>query len=170
MSNNNREQLTAELTAKLLDAALGQYRSVEPRAGLEERILANLQTERQAARWFWWQWGPILASAAVIMILFATLSLTNQAVRPALESTRVAAVVTTNGPTPSREVQPLAQVSQSGAEAAVAVVRRMSRKLRVMEASAPHLIAQQTRPLASGDLRIEDVKIPAVSLAEITIR
>lgn len=167
MSNNNREQLTADL----LDAALARYCSVQPRAGLEERILANLQTERQATGWFWWQWGPVLASAAVIVALFATLSLTKRAVKPASGNARVAVVATPKAPTLSPpEAQPTEQVSQGKAEEAVAVVRRMSRKLREIEASAPRLIAQQTRPLASGDLRIEEVKIPAVSLAEINIR
>lgn len=57
-----------------LDAALAKYSSVEPRAGLEERILANLsaqQASRTAGR-AWWQWS--LASAfAVAMITIAGL-------------------------------------------------------------------------------------------------
>lgn len=166
MNNNKREQFTADL----LDAALMRYRNVEPRTGLEERILANLQTERQSVRWFWWQWRPVLASTAVIVILFAALSLTKRAVRPVAENVRMAAVVTTNEQTLPREIQSSVQGNQSKAEEAVAAVRRITRKLRVTEASAPRLLAQQTRALASGDLRIEEVKIQAVSLAEINIR
>jgi hypothetical protein len=167
MSNNTREQFAAEL----LGAALEQYRNVEPRTGLEERILANLQSEQQSVRWFWWQWRPVLVSAAVIVILFAGLSLTKRAVRPASENVRLAVVATPNEQTPSpQEAPPPDQINPSKAEVAVAAIGRITRKWRVTEASAPRLIAQQTRPLASSDLRIEEVKIPAVSLAEINIR
>ena len=48
-----------------LDSALQQYRSAEPRAGLEGRILANMAAEKQpfALRL---RWGFAVATAAVI--------------------------------------------------------------------------------------------------------
>jgi hypothetical protein len=52
-----------------LDAALARYTAVEPRTGLEQRILANLESaqERAAAR-VWWRWPALAAVAAVIVI------------------------------------------------------------------------------------------------------
>ncbi len=52
-----------------LDAALARYTAVEPRTGLEQRILANLESakERAAAR-VWWRWPALTAVAAVIVI------------------------------------------------------------------------------------------------------
>jgi len=52
---------------RILDAALAKYSAVEPRMGLEERVLANLRTQpaRTTAR-AWWQWS--LASAALVVI------------------------------------------------------------------------------------------------------
>jgi hypothetical protein len=48
-----------------LDAALAAYAAVKPRAGLEQRVLANLRAKRQRhARRAWRQW-PVLATLAV---------------------------------------------------------------------------------------------------------
>ncbi len=52
-----------------LDGALAQYAAVEPRPGLEERVLANLLAERKQA-WArsWWQWGAAAAVAAMLLV------------------------------------------------------------------------------------------------------
>jgi hypothetical protein len=53
---------------RLLDSALAKYSTVEPRSGLEERVLANLQAERKndpsRVRW---QWGLAAVLAAVVV-------------------------------------------------------------------------------------------------------
>ncbi|MGA9507562.1 MAG: hypothetical protein WBV55_02835 [Candidatus Sulfotelmatobacter sp.] len=52
-----------------LNAALAQDAAVEPRPGLEERILANLSAERkQASAQSWWQWGAVAAVAAMLLV------------------------------------------------------------------------------------------------------
>ena len=52
-----------------LDAALAKYAAVEPRAGLEDRILANLRTERlRVPDRAWWRWGVAGALAAVVVL------------------------------------------------------------------------------------------------------
>ena len=59
---------------RALDAALAKYSAVEPRVGLDDRILANLHAEQTSppAGRAWWQWS--LASAfAVAMIMIAGL-------------------------------------------------------------------------------------------------
>ena len=58
----------------LLDSALKEYSIVEPRSGLEERVLANLQaaTKTYPSR-VRWQWGlaAVAAAAVVIAISFS---------------------------------------------------------------------------------------------------
>jgi len=57
---------------RMLDGALTKYAAVEPRAGLEERILAHLRAEPlRTRRREWLQWGlaGALAAIAVIAVL-----------------------------------------------------------------------------------------------------
>ena len=52
-----------------LDAALGQYGKVEPRTGLESRVLANLQSDRTriaTRRRWWWAAGTVPVAAAIV--------------------------------------------------------------------------------------------------------
>jgi hypothetical protein len=60
---------------QILDAALSKYTAVAPRAGLEERVLANLQAEREkvqrSAAWHW----SVAVGFAVVIIVAATLAL-----------------------------------------------------------------------------------------------
>jgi len=57
---------------RALDAALTRYAAVEPRAGLEERVLAHLSGERAKlpAR-TWWKWSVAIAIAAVFVLAIA---------------------------------------------------------------------------------------------------
>ena len=51
-----------------LDAALAKYSAVEPRAGLEERVLANLRAERaRVPNHSWWRWSVAGALTAVVL-------------------------------------------------------------------------------------------------------
>lgn len=60
--------------ARELDAALSKYAAVEPRAGLEDRILANLRAQGQQAQFRAW-WRLELAGAlAVIAIVGMSLA------------------------------------------------------------------------------------------------
>jgi len=53
-----------------LDAALRRYASVEPRPGLEDRVLASLRSQHvRAAEHAWWRWGLAAALAAVVVVL-----------------------------------------------------------------------------------------------------
>ena len=52
-----------------LESALSQYGKAEPRAGLESRVLANLQAERNriaSRRRWWWAAGSAAALAAIV--------------------------------------------------------------------------------------------------------
>jgi hypothetical protein len=56
-----------------LDAALAQFSAAEPRAGLEDRVLANLRIERgRAPEPSWWRW-PALAAVAAVLLVTASL-------------------------------------------------------------------------------------------------
>lgn len=52
----------------LLDASLKRYSSVEPRAGLEERVLAHLHANPQRAPWLGWSWAARGAVAGVVFL------------------------------------------------------------------------------------------------------
>lgn len=56
----------------VLDAALGRYTAVEPRAGLEQRVLANLRAERiRVAEHAWWRWRWAGALATIVAVAVA---------------------------------------------------------------------------------------------------
>jgi hypothetical protein len=55
-----------------LDVALARYAAVEPRTGLEERMLANMRAERaQVPDHAWWRWGLAVALAATVIVALA---------------------------------------------------------------------------------------------------
>jgi hypothetical protein len=57
---------------RALDAALAKYAAIEPRAGLEDRVLANLRAERsRIPERGWWRWGIAGALAAVVVVALA---------------------------------------------------------------------------------------------------
>jgi hypothetical protein len=57
---------------RTLDGVLAKYAAVEPRAGLEGRILANLRAERgDVPERSWWSWGLAAAVAAVFVVAIA---------------------------------------------------------------------------------------------------
>jgi hypothetical protein len=66
-----------------LDAALAKYAAVEPRAGLEDRILANLQAERaRVPERAWWRWSVAGALAAVVVVALALAWRSGKPTRP----------------------------------------------------------------------------------------
>jgi hypothetical protein len=54
-----------------LETALAQYASVEPRSGLEQRVLAKLRGERGAARGGWSRWWLAAAGAFAVAVAMA---------------------------------------------------------------------------------------------------
>ncbi len=56
-----------------LDGALSQYGKAEPRTGLESRVLANLEAERDrmaSRRRWWWAVGAVAAAAAIVAVVW----------------------------------------------------------------------------------------------------
>jgi hypothetical protein len=57
-----------------LDAALAKFAAVEPRTALEERVLANLRAgQKRAAEHSWGRWPVLGATAAVVIVVAASL-------------------------------------------------------------------------------------------------
>lgn len=74
MKHNNETRKTSDDLDRILDAELAKYASIEPRAGLEERILANLRTaDRSSGTHLWWNWR-IAAVLAVVLVIAASLA------------------------------------------------------------------------------------------------
>jgi hypothetical protein len=64
-----RQNMNNAALDRELGAALAKFTTAEPRAGLEERILANLRIEqKRAAERAWWRWPAVVALAAAIVI------------------------------------------------------------------------------------------------------
>lgn len=82
----NNKQPEDELDRRL-DGALASYANVDPRPGLEERILANLRSEQPVAH-AWWHWGLAAAVAAILVVL--ALSLRSGRLHPAVANHPVA--------------------------------------------------------------------------------
>jgi hypothetical protein len=64
MSNRKQDELDGAL-----DAALAKYTAVEPRGGIEDRVLANLRAElERVPDRAWWRWGLAAAPAAALVV------------------------------------------------------------------------------------------------------
>ena len=73
-NQSHKRRAERELLDHELDAALAKYAAVEPRAGLEERVLANLRAERgRTPKRTRWSWSVASAAAAVVVIVMMAL-------------------------------------------------------------------------------------------------
>jgi len=105
---SNRDRLD-----HILDASLAHYnRAAEPRAGLEDRILANLRSQPVAepSRWFRWQWltSGAIAVAAVVLIAVMLMPKAQRQQPPPLTATKtdVPRAVETNPMSPATQTMP----------------------------------------------------------------
>ncbi|MBZ5629891.1 MAG: hypothetical protein LAO06_13610 [Acidobacteriia bacterium] len=64
MNREDRERMVD----RLLNEALAPQ-DVEPRAGLEGRILANLRAQPEPRHWWRWLWVPAAVAAAVLLVI-----------------------------------------------------------------------------------------------------
>lgn len=78
MADKDHKQVNAgwpkanDALGRELDAALTKYTNVEPRAGLEERVLANLRAERASVQSrTGWRWTLAGAVTAVVLLAVA---------------------------------------------------------------------------------------------------
>ncbi len=71
MESEKRQRLINEL----LDNALKQYGKAEPRAGLEDCVLAAIQAEGRQVTPRQWMWWPALVACAVLLLSLTTVFL-----------------------------------------------------------------------------------------------
>lgn len=76
----------------VLDAALSKYAAVEPRVGLEDRVLAHLHSEpSQSSRRIWLRW-ELAGAVAAIVILAVLASRSNRVTHPVIANHPPAAI------------------------------------------------------------------------------
>jgi hypothetical protein len=126
----NQANLNNDALDHQLDAALAKFVRVEPRAGLEERILANLRVEqeRPAERW-WWRWPAVAALAAMIML---TLSLALRSWKPTQN------IAAQYPPVPAQSNKPAgAQIANHGESGSIRPHGLSARRLKPRAFSGP---------------------------------
>ncbi|HME35405.1 MAG TPA: hypothetical protein VKF84_09210 [Candidatus Sulfotelmatobacter sp.] len=136
---------------RTLDAALAKYAAVEPRAGLEDRILANLQAERtRLPNRAWWRWG--YAVAMVVALIVAIL---------AWKTARPSHAVIVERPAVGnrQEQKPSPRLAKAGAESRPIPVRvgrtRVPPPNSAIAAASPKLdVFPSPRPLSEEELAL----------------
>jgi hypothetical protein len=103
MEPNSRERFDEEW----LDAALKQYGQAEPRAGLENRVLASLRIERERAASPGWQWWPAVGALTAIAMITVGMFLVrlNRRKTQAPVAREIVASVEVKGPEPGQTKQ-----------------------------------------------------------------
>ncbi|MGE0128328.1 MAG: hypothetical protein AB7U82_09635 [Blastocatellales bacterium] len=162
MREDNRDRFVEEL----LDAALASHHSAEPRAGLEERVLANLRQQPRMARAVLWNSAPVMIAVVAMFSLFAVDHLVNHqaASDPAVAVSNVSRVVEPN-PAARLTKEPVVNLSAKRVKAAT---KPAPSSLRHDDLAA-NLDSPRADEQASDGLRIEEVRIADVRLDDIVI-
>ena len=129
-----------------LDSAFRQYGNAEPRPGLEQRVLANVnrQQEQIAPRWWW----ALAASGAVAAILLLWLAIAPQ--HPKHQSN-----VAQNLPQPALRELPPRRPSAGEIKRVPKPVKPIAVTARTQVAAAPHLSQfPSPRPLSAQEFEI----------------
>lgn len=143
----------------LLDASVAQYRSVESRPGLENRVLAQLRAAPAASRWWGrsWRLGAGLAAVGVVLAVVS--------VRYRLQPHAPASAVDSPKPASTAEASRTPVTAQAGQ---IAALRHESRR-----AEQDRQVARSSRPsnsaafsfAASQNRRVSEKRNSAVPLA-----
>lgn len=180
MEDNSKDQFVDEL----LEASLRRYRSEEPRAGLEGRILAQVLSSEHATRRRTWAWAIGVATAVILLVVVSFVFRRQPASIPSpepLTATKPASPLVAP-PAVSVPLKPRGHTVRSSA----ATVRRATtqpsrpaqfptpaplseeeRLLLVYAAQSPNA---ETENLTTNDLGIEPLEIPDIMIAKIEIK
>jgi hypothetical protein len=167
MRKDNQDRFVEEL----LDAALANYRGEEPRAGLEERTLANLREKSRAAKSLSRKWASMMVAAFILLMFSAMGYLTSTSVVSDSES-----VVVSSGDEPRDDGSNSAALLAKAEviEGPGHVVKRMktygaAKWEKRHQELALDLSARRASERAENDLRVEEVRIAEVKLDDIVI-
>jgi hypothetical protein len=175
MREDNRKRPHDKTAEELLDAALSNYRDVEPRDGLEDRVLANLRQQPRAARTVSWNRASALITVSAAMALFAVDHLIYH---PTASVPSGAAVSVDSQPRGGADSNLTARHVKAGEIEVVADVVKQARAFSASKQtpsssrrrdSALNLNSRQGEDRAGGSLRIEEVRITEVRLDDIVI-
>jgi hypothetical protein len=135
--DKNRQNPICDALDRELDAALAKLAAVEPRAGLEQRVLANLRAEQYHTSTLSWSRWPAIAALLTILVLI--LSLTWRSGKPG----RIAAQHT---------VAPMQNNDHPGTQAANNAPSRpiRSRDARSARWLKPHAVIHPATTIASA--------------------
>ncbi len=130
----------------VLDAALAKYAAVEPRSGLEDRVLAHLQAERSRvparARW---RWGLARALAAIVIV----------ALTLAWRAGRGAHLPMANHPTPTEQTRRAANPPAAAAASKPLVGNIPTRASHSGGAIAVRRVAPRAQAVAQADPKLD---------------
>jgi hypothetical protein len=160
MREDNRDQLDEKFVAELLDASLDNYHGAEPIAGLEERVLANLRRQSQAARPVSWKWTSAMIAAVAVLIIFAVdhLIFHQIASGPAIVAVSNPAMTQTETDVKVARVESPARSFPTS--------RRISSRRRDL---ALNLNSRRENERPNNSLHVDDVRISEIRLDDIVI-
>lgn len=170
MRKDNQDRFVEEL----LDAALTNYRGEEPRAGLEERTLANLRGQSRAANSLLRKRTSVMAAAFILLMFSAMGYLTSHSV----VSDSASVAVSSGDESRDDESNPAAlQAKAEVIEGQGHVAKRMNAAGATKWETSPSrhrdlaldLSARRAGVRTENDLRVEDVRIAEVKLDDIVI-
>jgi hypothetical protein len=140
-----------------LNSALAKYAAVEPRAGLEERVLANLRADHaHVPTRRWWHWPAAIAVAAIVVVAVALAWRSGKPVHPVVANhptitspaqnhvaPRIEQALNNSAPQPAPRVPRRRIANHVRIEAVVAEHPRLDKF------PSPQPLTQQERALAS---------------------
>jgi hypothetical protein len=136
---------------RTLDAALAKYAAVEPRAGLEDRILSNLRAERSRVPVHpWLRWSVAVTLAAVVVVAVALAWRSSKPTHPVVRLHP--------SPTPQSAQVPATQVASNGAGKPMRGNQAHSQKLVAPQSSRVH--RAQPEVVASASPRLDQFPSP----------
>jgi len=153
MADNHHQQADCEF-----DDALAKYARVEPRAGLEERILANLRAEQaRVPNPAGWRWTVAIVLAAVVVAALVVGWRPGKSSRPLMVKRPSTSAPVPNDPRPKVAANDGAKQLQSAGQVSKRTAAHRSRRPTVVATVNPKLdqfpspqpLSQQEEILAS---------------------
>jgi hypothetical protein len=157
----------------LIDAALASYTSLEPRPGLEQRILASVAAAGRPRRWGWRPLWALAAAAALIAVV--AIPLVFRSARPTvavLHPPAVAQHFPQSAPAPATPARYTlashARPAATQSEVSHPLAQSSSGRLASMASAAPVTIALiRNQPLTDEPIHVKPISIAPIQIAAL---